>query len=142
MKIIPKHSHIIPGQLAEWEEWRTCPDCNGTGKGEQSMEQGGIIKGICGTCAGYGKWKVIKPGWKYAEKCKHGFEKDVESPAEGMHRCACCGLNGKHIYIMASAEWPRTDPLCQDCRDAEGKAVRDTTPKDPNCLPRSRPAPA
>lgn len=51
--------------------------------------------------------------------CSHGFDRDVEAPVAGMHQCACCGLNGRYIYTMVGAEWPRTDPLCQDCRDAE-----------------------
>lgn len=54
-------------------------------------------------------------------KCVHGFEIDVELPVAGMHRCACCGLNGSNIYIEAGAKWPRTDPLCQACRDIEDK---------------------
>lgn len=56
-----------------------------------------------------------------SEKCIHGFEKDVEPPVERMHRCSCCGLNGSNIYIQAGAKWPRADPLCQDCREAEDK---------------------
>lgn len=54
-------------------------------------------------------------------KCIHGFDKDVTPPIKGMHRCACCGLQGKEIYIQAGATWPRQDPLCQSCRDAEGR---------------------
>ncbi len=57
-------------------------------------------------------------------KCIHGFNKDVEPPVIGMHQCACCGLNGRYIYLMSGAEWPRTDPLCQDCREAEDKMLK------------------
>lgn len=31
--------------------------------------------------------------------CIHGFEKDVEPPVEGMHRCSCWVVSYLNVYV-------------------------------------------
>jgi len=89
-----------------------CPKCDGTGKGEGCMEQGGFVRGLCPECCGHKMW--LK-GEKVAEEkieTKGHYEKPENNP--GWKLCMYCG---KELPPNedGSPKWRKFPEPCYDC---------------------------